>query len=99
MPAPAVSGAMVRCMAVSWSSAASMIGQTCTQTWFMSSGALRLARRVRARRMPSTQFAMARSTCGNEFTRSSSSRTTASSRTCASATSRWSDGLSFAMQW
>ena len=36
----------------------------CTHTWFMSSATWRVARKARARRIPSTQFAIARSTCG-----------------------------------
>ena len=39
MPAPSVSGVILPCSAVSWSISASTTGQTCTQTWFMSSAA------------------------------------------------------------
>ena len=66
MPAPAVSGAMVRCRAVSSSSGASITGQMCSQTWFMSSRAPFGPRAVRARRIASRQFGDARSACGSE---------------------------------
>ena len=51
-------------------------------------------RSVRARRIASRQFSTARSAWGSAVTAPSASRTTASWRTCARATSRWSAGLS-----
>ena len=96
IPAPAVSGAMLFCRAVSWSTSASMTGHTWSQTWFMSRRAPLAPRPARARRIASRQLAMARSTCGSEVTRPASSRTTPSWRTWASAMSRWSAGFSLA---
>ena len=64
MPAPAVTGAILLCSAVSWPRSASMVGQICTHTWFMSSREPLAPRLARARRIASRQLAMARSTCG-----------------------------------
>ena len=68
MPAPSVSGVIFACSAVSWSISASTTGQTCTQTWFMSSLAPAAPRSVRARRIASRQFSTARSACGSAVT-------------------------------
>ncbi len=64
MPAPAVTGAILLCSAVSWPRSASMVGQICTHTWFMSSLEPLAPRLARTRRIASRQLAMARSTCG-----------------------------------
>ena len=100
MPAPTVSGAMVRCSAVSSSSWASTTGQMCSQTWFMSSCAPFVPGR---RPGPADRLQAAgdgpldvrqRDDLGRP-----ASRTMASWRTWASATSRWSASLSSATQW
>ena len=94
MPAPSVSGVILPCSAVSCSGSASTSGQTWTHTWLESSLLPAAPRDVRTRRIASRQFSTARSACGRPVTRPSSSRTTASWRTCASATSRRSAGFS-----
>ena len=76
-----------------------MTGQISTHTWFMSRRGPEAPRALRARRMASRQLAMARSACGRAVTLPSSSRTTASWRTCESATRRWSESLPGATQW
>ena len=52
---------MLLCSAVSWSTSASMTGQTWSQTWFMSRRAPLAPRPARARRIASRQLAIARS--------------------------------------
>ncbi len=94
MPAPSVSGRILLPRAARPLSSISTTGQTCTHTWFMSSFAPAAPRATRARRIASRQLSTARSACGSAVTLPSSSRTTASWRTWASATSRRSAGFS-----
>ena len=66
MPAPSVSGRILLPSAASAVTSTSTTGQTCTQTWFMSSLAPAAPRATRARRIASRQFSTARSACGSE---------------------------------
>ena len=94
MPAPSVSGRIFLPSAARPSLSISTTGHTWTHTWFMSSLLPAAPRATRVRRIASRQFSTARSACGRPLTLPSSSRTTASWRTWARATSRRSAGFS-----
>ena len=93
IPAPSVSGRIFLPSAARPSLSISTTGHTWTHTWFMSSLLPAAPRATRVRRIASRQFSTARS-MWETATRPSSSRTTASWRTWARATSRRSAGFS-----